>query len=192
MYNTCTRSGIHYDNGFLIRCFIQGLDVNFDHTCKIIDLGVLKWYEKILKKVLVLVNDIKINKTSHGTLITNDATANVTSGKQGAKRPSDTKVANSIPIQADIPQYLYKLSELSFKEVGILLESYACPLYQKNNHAFHTCHALSRTYGISLKPQSSSDSPPNPNTDTPQTTTHQASAAANRVTTSVNILPDVS
>ena len=65
MYKTCTRSGIPYDEGFLIRCFMQGLDENYDHTREMIDLGVLKWYELTLNEVVVYVTDIKINKTSH-------------------------------------------------------------------------------------------------------------------------------
>ena len=143
MYKTCTRSGIPYNEGFLIQCFMQGLDANFEHTREMIDLGVLKWYELTLNEVLVFVNDIKLNKQSHGTWINAQSSANATSGKQGAKRPSEpTDSATTIQVQPDIPAYLYKPSELAFREVKMLLERYACPLCRKNNHAFHTCHAL--------------------------------------------------
>lgn len=87
MYKTCTRSGIPYDEGFLIRCFMQGLDSNFNYTWEMIDVGVLNYNELTLNEVLVHINDIKLNKTSNGTWITNAANANAV-GKQGAKRPS--------------------------------------------------------------------------------------------------------
>ena len=133
---------------------MQGLDSNFDHTREMIDLRGLKWYELTLNEVLVRVNDIKINKTSHGTWIANNSTTNATSGKQGAKQPLEaTENSTTIQIQPDIPTYLYKPSELSFREVKMLLERYACPICRKNNHAFYTCHALQNTYNISLKSQ---------------------------------------
>ena len=68
---------------------MQGLESNFEHTREMIDLGVVKWYDLILNEVLVPVNNIKINKTSHGIWITNGPSANATSGKQGAKCPPE-------------------------------------------------------------------------------------------------------
>lgn len=67
MYKTCTRSGIQYDEGFLILCFIQVLDSNFDYSQELLDQGVLTWYEFSLNEVLILVNDIKLNKQSTDT-----------------------------------------------------------------------------------------------------------------------------
>ena len=156
-----------------------------------IDLVLLKWYEKMLNEVLVLVNNIKINKTSHGTWITNGPSANVTSGKQGAKCPTNTTdTTNTIQIQPDVPQYLYKPSELSFKEVRMSLERYTCPICRKNNHTFHTCHALHTTYNISLKQLTS-----NPTSDTTPSSTQPATTPqpvmVKRAITSVNALSDV-
>ena len=72
----------------------------------------------------------------------------------------------------------------------MLLERYACPLCRKNNHAFHTCHALRTTYSISLKQQQTQDSTSdnvqssNPPAPTPQP------VMANRAATSVHVLSD--
>ena len=156
-----------------------------------IDLRGLKWYELTLNEVLVRVNDIKINKTSHGTWIANNSTTNATSGKQGAKQPLEaTENSTTIQIQPDIPTYLYKPSELSFREVKMLLERYACPICRKNNHAFLTCHALRNTYNISLKAQSIAPTSDSSTSSVPPNTAPQP-VMANRATTSVDVLPDV-
>lgn len=160
MYKTCTRSGIPYDEGFLIRCFAQGLDKNFDYSRELLDQGVLPWYNQTLNEVLVLINDIKLNKQSTGTWIKSSARANAT-GKQGAKRPSTAvtpdPAANVITKDPNIPDYLYKPSELSQKEVKQLLERYSCPLCRKNTHPLHTCYLRKNVYNVSLKQQGSND-----------------------------------
>ena len=80
MYKTCTYSGIPYGERFIIRCFIQGFHNNVDYRREMLDCGVLQFYELALNEVLVLVNDIKLNKTSHDTRIQDGATANAISG----------------------------------------------------------------------------------------------------------------
>ena len=187
MYKTCTRSGISHDEGFLIRCFMQGLDSNFDHTREMIDVGALKYYEKTLNEVLVLVHDIKLTKLSHGTWIEETASANATTGQQGARRPiaSTTPTATT---NSNIPDYLHKTSDLSYREVKMLLERYSCPLCRRNNHALHTCHALRAAYNITLKSQTS-DNTTAPNTQSAPANSPQP-IAANRATTSVEVITD--
>ena len=153
MYETCTRSGIPYDEGFLIHCFINGLDSNFDQTRELLDCVVLQWYELTLHDVLIQVTDIKLNKISTGTWITDNANANAT-GKQGAKRPTSPKQtapSNTITVDPDLPSYLYKPSELTFKEVWQLLVQCFCPLCCRNTHPLHKCNAVKNTYNVTLQ-----------------------------------------
>ena len=198
MYKTCTRSGIPYDEGFLVRCFMHGLDSNFDYTREMIDVGVLKYYELSLNEVLVRVNDIKLNKTSNGTWVTTSANANATSGQQGARRPSPTPDSTQLESSnenstssptSNIPSYLTKPSELSFREVKMLLERYSCPLCRRNTHAMHDCFALKTAYNISLKTQSS-NSNDNGSAQSNPSVAHPPPVAANRVSASVTVLPD--
>ena len=87
MYKTCTRSGISYDEDYLVRCFIKGLDCNFDYSRELLSQGVLDWFDKPITQVLIAVTNVKLNKEADGSWITTTATANAT-GKQGAKRPT--------------------------------------------------------------------------------------------------------
>ena len=137
MYKTCTRSRIPYNEGFLIRCFINRLDSNFNHTREMLDCNVLKWYEKTINEVIVLANDTKLNKIATGTWTTDVGSTNVSTGKQGANCSSLVPLDQtpSVFIDPEVPTYLYKLSELTFKKVRSLLERYSCPLCRKNNHA---------------------------------------------------------
>ena len=155
MYKTCTRAGIPYDEGYLIRCFIQGLDHNYDHTRELLDNGVLPWYDLTLNEVIIYVTDIKMNKMSTGTWLTTPANAHAV-GQQGAKRPESQP--NMIPVDPEVPAYPYKTSDLSWSDVGKLLKRFSCPLCRRNNHPFHLCNALKSTYSIKLK--STSDNPP--------------------------------
>ena len=156
-----------------------------------IDCGVLNWYEKTLNDVLVLVNDIKLNKTSNGTWVTAAASANASTGKQGAKRPPTPTPDNTSnpPSTNTEPLYLTKPADLSFKEVRMLLERYSCPLCRRNSHPLYNCHALTRTYNISLKNASSNDS--NTSFTPPPAPTTAPSVTANRVTTSVSLIQDI-
>ena len=161
MYKTCTCSDIPYDEGFLIQCFVHDLDKNFDYSQELLDQGVLPLYNQTLNEVLILVNDIKLNKQSTGTWITTPARANAT-GKQGAKRPSsstpsDPKTDNKITKDPSVPDYLYKPSELSQKEIKKLLERYSCSLCRKNTHPLHTRYLLKNVYKISMRQQSNND-----------------------------------
>ncbi len=170
---------------------MQGLDSNFDHTREMIDVGALKYYEKTLNEVLVLVHDIKLTKLTHGTWIEEKATANATAGQQGARRPVSSptpSTSTSTNSSSNVPDYIHKTSDLSYREVKMLLERYSCPLCRRNNNAMHTCHALKTAYNISLKSQSSSDNAAN-STHTSTTPTPQP-IAANRATTSVEVIPD--
>ena len=200
MYKTCTRSGIKYEESFLVCCFVKGLDSNFDYAREMLDVGAFNWYEKTLNDIIVICNDIKLTKTSNGTWTTDVGTANASQGKQGAKRPDSTDIVpedSTAPVDADIPAYLSKTSELTFKEVRMLLERYACPLCRKNNHAFHTCHAIKNTYDISLRRDGNSrDSNSGTANPTRQGSTSSTGnsihtpVTANRVST-VQVLPDV-
>ena len=182
MYKTCTRSGIPYDEGYLICCFIQGLDSNFDYSHKLLERGVLLWYELSLNEVLILVNDIKLNKQPTGSWITTSGKANAT-GKQGAKRPSssssDPSNDHTTPVDPSLQNYLSKQKDLTQKEVKQLLERYSCPLCRKNTHPLYNCYALKTTYNISLKSQSASSN--HTSTSVPDSTAVPPSATANRV-----------
>ena len=43
MYTTCLRNMIRKDPSFLPRYFIRGLDVNFNYTRELINIGSLNW-----------------------------------------------------------------------------------------------------------------------------------------------------
>ncbi len=192
MYKTCTRGGLHHDEGFLIRCFMQGLDSNFDHTREMIDVGALSYYDKTLNEVLVLVNEIKLAKITHGTWISESAAANATAGQQGARRPAPSSTASTKPpvsVDPTIPEYLYKPVDLSYPEVKSLLERYSCPICRKKIHALHNCNAMKIVYDIRLRNQSSQNTSNTTNT-TPSTASQTSHPiAANRASTSVS-LPD--
>ena len=193
-YKTCTRSGIPYNEGFLIRCFINRLNSNFAHTQEMLDCNVLKWYDLTLNEVIVLANETKLNKIATGTWTTDVASANVSTGKQGAKRPTSvpSDQSPSVVMDPEVPAYLYKPSKLTFKEVRSLLERYACPICRKNNHAFHTCHAVKTTYNISLicGNNNNSSRPSDTTTSSNNTSTTSTPVAANRVSTSVQVVTD--
>ncbi len=200
MYKTCTCSGIPYDEGFLVRCFMQGLDSNFGYTREMIDVGVLQYYELSLNEVLVLVNDLKLNKTSNGPWVTTaaNANANATSGQQGARLPPPTTDSTTVATPADnststatsnVPPYLTKTAELSFREVKMLLERFSCPLCCRNRRALHDCFALKTTYNISLKHKPSNNADNGSTSSNPSV--HQPPpVAAHRVSASDTFLPD--
>ena len=126
MYKICIRSGILYDEGYLVRCFIWGLDSNFDYCCKLLSQGVLPWFDQTIIEVLVAVNNVKLNKEADGSWIKDAASVNAT-GKQGAKChptvPNTNTTTTTLPPTYDpsLPSYLYKTSKLSQKEVKLLL-----------------------------------------------------------------------
>ena len=60
-----------------------------------LNCNVLKWYDLTLNEVLVLANDTKLNKMATGTWTTDVASANVSTGKQGAKRPTSVPTDQS-------------------------------------------------------------------------------------------------
>ena len=173
MYKTCTRTVILYDEGFLIRCFIKGLDFNFDQTRELLDCGVLPWYNLTLNEVLVHVTDIKLTKTSTGTWLTINASTNA-SGKQGEKCPSSPPIettSDTLTMNPNVPQYLYKPSEHTFMEVCQLLVQYLCPICCRNTHPLHECNAVKNTYCVTLQsnnllgqPQAPHPPPPPPAT----------------------------
>ena len=143
---------------------------------------------------LSLVNKIKLAKITHGTWQTNLATTNATSGQQGAKQPapsSNDSAKTPVPMDPNVPDFLYKTNDITYPEVKLLLERYSCPICMRNNHALHTCGALKRVYNISLHNQpplnTSNSSAPTPAASATQTT-HPI--IANRVLTSVSVLPD--
>ena len=67
MYKTCTRSGILYDEGYLVCCFIRGLDSIFDYSRKLLSQGVLSWFDQPINEVLLAVNNVKLNKEADGS-----------------------------------------------------------------------------------------------------------------------------
>ena len=48
MYKMCTCSGIPYDEGFFILCFLYRLDCNFDKTREHFNTRMLNWYKSSL------------------------------------------------------------------------------------------------------------------------------------------------
>ena len=195
MYKTCTQSGIAYGRGYLVRCFIKGLDSNFDYSRELLSQGVLRWFNQTMNEVLISINNAKLNKETDCSWIKDTASANVT-GKQGAKRPAmqPTKTITPSPqtptMDPSIPSYLYKTSELSQKEVKHLIERYLCPFCRRNSHPLYTCYALKNTYNISLK------TGPTPSTIAPSSeatisTQHTGTANANRVTNSLPMSPEI-
>ena len=184
-YRTCTRSGFPYEESYLVRCFINGLDSNFDHARTLLQNGALNWYSYSLNDVIQEVTEVKLNRQSSGAWTTDDGAANLV-GKQGAKRPdqSTPPSSNTIVMDPDVPAYCYKASNLTIKEVQHLMRRYSCPLCRRNGHPLHECLSLARVYNITLKPTSpqptrTSFRPSTPNTQSSATTT----ATANRVST---------
>ena len=61
-YRTCTRSGFPYEEGYLVRCFINGLDGNFDHVRTLLQNGALHWYTLTLNEVIKEATEVKLNR----------------------------------------------------------------------------------------------------------------------------------
>jgi hypothetical protein len=186
-YKQCIKNGLPTDDRYLVRCFIRGLDSNFDETRKQLSTGALNWHDLPFKVVLLKAQAVQMNLIASNQWSEDSGTANV-AGKQGAARPDPN---NTKPKQdnsngtdpAHIPNYLKKTSHLHFKEVEKLFKRYACPLCRHNNHAFHECPVLNNTYCVTFK------SPP---TTQPQRSTNQRpTGSAGRVTFEDSItLPD--
>jgi hypothetical protein len=51
MYSVCTENGTTYQEDFLVRCFIQSLDSNYDTTRDLLKNGALDWYSLDLTTV---------------------------------------------------------------------------------------------------------------------------------------------
>ena len=158
-YRTCTRSGFPYEEGYLVRCFINGLDGNFDHVWTLLQNGALHWYTLTLNEVIKEAMEVKLNRQSSGVWTTDDGAANF-AGKQGAKHPEQPKnpPSNVLKIDPDIPRYCYKSSDLTITEVQSLMWCYSCPLCRCNGHPLHECSFLARVYNITLKKPSSTPS----------------------------------
>ena len=90
-YRTCTRSSFPYREGHLVRCFINGLDSNFDNSRTLLQNGALHWFTLILNEVIQEVMEIKLNCQSSGAWTTDDGAANM-AGKQGTKRPDNSSI----------------------------------------------------------------------------------------------------
>ena len=88
-YRTCIWSGFPYEDGYLVQCFINGLDGNFDHVRTLLQNGALHWYNLTLNEVIKQATEVKLNRQSSGVWMTDDGASNL-AGKEGAKRPEQS------------------------------------------------------------------------------------------------------
>ena len=157
-YRICTRCGFPYEEGYLVRWFINGLDSNFDNAHILLQNGALHWFTMTLNEVIQEVTEIRLNRQLSGTW-TMDGTAVNLAEKQGAKHPDTSTSDNSITIDPDVPTYCYKPLDLTFKEIQSLLRQYSYPLYRHNGHPLHECSSLTKVYDIKLKSPSVTNQP---------------------------------
>ncbi len=150
-YHMCIRSGFPHKDCYLVQCFINGLDTNFDHAHKLLQNGTIQWYGLTFNEVIHGATEVKLNRQSSGTWTTNDGTHLV--GKQGTKRPSssDSRISNdnTVTINPDIPTHCYKPADLTFEEVQSIMQQYSCCLCRHNGHPLHEYSSLSRVYYLS-------------------------------------------
>jgi hypothetical protein len=83
----CTNHGIPHDEKYLVRCFIRGLDTNFDYTRNLLSNNAISWYNKDLNAIVQLAKNMKLTRETTGDWITVTSSAKPAAGKQGSKRP---------------------------------------------------------------------------------------------------------
>ena len=106
-YRACITAGYPEDESYLVRCFVRGLDSNYNNVRDLLDTNALDWFDKSLNQVIQLVTDIKLNKKTTGSWITVTGSGNAT-GKQGAARPATLPSNNP----TDEESYLSKRCDL--------------------------------------------------------------------------------
>jgi len=94
MYNVVTANGYPHDEDFLVRCFIDGLDSNFDSTRQLLVTGALDWYSHDLITVTKKAWTIQINLQAVGTWFIDTSLAKSV-GQQGARRPTTVQPRGS-------------------------------------------------------------------------------------------------
>ena len=154
----------------MVRCFINGLDSNFDCVRTLLQNGALHWFTLSLNDIIQEATEIKLNRQSSSNWTTNNCAANLM-GKQGAKRhnSSNTQSNNIVTMVPDISSFCYKPADLTIKEVQFLMRQYSCPLCQYNGHPLHECSSLACVYNITLKSPSTTSQLSRPSFQTNQT-----------------------
>jgi hypothetical protein len=148
MYCFCTENGTTYQEDFLVRCFIQGLDSNYDDTRDFLTNGALDWYSLDLTTVKQRAEEIKLTKIADGSWFTDTSLAKA-AGKQGAKRLTD--LPSPDPSVNTTISYLTKQQGPTNKEAESCIRKFSCFLCRINNHQFANCTVAKRYYTIELK-----------------------------------------
>ena len=178
-YRACTSACYPKDDSYLVRCFMRGLDSNYDNVRELLDINALDWFEKPLNQVIQFAMDIKLNKKMTGSWVTISGSGNAT-GKQGAARPSSTSPTTK---ESDEDTYLSKRCDLTHPEVTQLIRKYSCPLCRKNNHPIWKCYSIKDVYEIKLiKDKNTNTNNSTNQVQVPSQTTQPPQGTANMVT----------
>ena len=182
----CTANGIVHDEQYLVRCFICGLDTNYDYTRDLLSNNALSWYSKDLNDVVQLAKDVKLTCESSGEWITvSGSTKSI--GKQGPKRPDDDNATVATDNDSNSEDsFLTKPSNLSCKEVQKLLKKFSCAICRSNNHPLHKCRHLNNVYNITFKTDPTAVPPTNPSPAAAPSTNQSTGSAGH-----VSMLPIV-
>ena len=163
MYNVVTANGYPHDEDFLVRCFIDGLDSNFDATRQLLITGALDWYSHDLITVTQKAWTIQLNLQAVGTWFIDTSLAKSV-GQQGARRPTTVQpVGPSTPSTSQdtpssqpsatttLPAFLMKGSGLSNRESEQCIRKFSCFLCRRNDHPFDRCSVASKFYEVTVK-----------------------------------------
>ena len=165
LYATCLQNGYHNDPHFLPRCFLNGLDANFDRTREMIQHGSLDWSDYSLNQCIQAANMIKLNLVTADKWKEYKASASQ-AGKQGALRPQTTTPAPTPAPPTKLPTYCLK-ENLSPQDVEWLMKRYSCFICRRKNHAFHECGLVKRFYTITPLADSQATQPTRSNPSQP-------------------------
>lgn len=167
MYRRVTAAGEPYDESFLVRCFLLGLDDNFEPTRIVNTNGSLRWEDHDLDSCVQTAFGMKLKLQSQNgwKTITTSAKGNAEAGQHGPSRPTDTSVTdNKKQPRTPYNHHWTGKKELSAKEVSILLGRHSCICCRSNNHELTTCPVLTKTYNVSYKQSSQRQSTTTGNT----------------------------
>ncbi len=185
LYTTCLQNGYQNDPMFLPRCFINGLDSNFDMTREMIQHGSLDWSHYTLTECIHQANMIKLNLLTANKWKEHKASA-APAGKQGALRPQQSQATITSTPDPDIPTYCLK-ENLSPHDVERVMKRYNCFLCRRQNHSFHDCGIAKRFYKITPVSDVASTPRPTRNNNTNTSSRPTPNPAANLASLPVTV-----
>jgi hypothetical protein len=189
-YITCTANGISLDERYLVRCFIRGLDTNYDYTRDLLLNDALSWYSNDLNDVVQLAKDVKLTRESSREWITVKGFVKII-GKQGPKCPENNDTSFVTTDNDSMPtedSYLWKKSNLNYREVHKILQKFSFVLCRRNGHPLHKCRHILNVYNITFK--SDTPAPAPAPTSAQQSNLQQSTGSAGHVSMLPIVLED--